>query len=235
MTPGVAHARTFFVRNPFEEPVTITLGLVPHLPDWGLELSPDVMPNVQPGAEQPFTLTVTPPGGAALPPDGTPIVDIEAFVGDKMLGGIRKIYRPPVPLHRFPDPIYAEREITVHPYPPRAGEPTEICAELRNLSDQPQNVSVTFFWAKFGIGLPFTPIDGVRNVFLPPHSTVKECIHWIPPVGGHVCLQVKLDIAGHLPQFSQTEYRHQRNPADRAFPIRWYSRLVTRAIKIRSQ
>ena len=203
LSPGVEHPRTFFVRNPFEEPVTITLGLVPHLNDWGLELSQDVMPNVPPGAEKPFTLTVTPPGGKALPLDGTPIVDIEAFVGENMLGGIRKIYRPPVPLHRFPDPVYAEREIKVHPYPPRAGEPTEICVELRNPTDQPQDVSVTFFWAKFGIGLPFTPINGVRNVHLPPHSIVKECIHWVPPVGGHICLQVGLEMVGHLPQFSQ--------------------------------
>ena len=200
---------TFFVRNPFEEPVTITLGLVPHFPDWGLELSPDVMPNVQPGAEQSFILTVTPPGGAALPPDGTPIVDIEAFVGDKMLGGIRKIYRPPVPLHRLPDPIYAEREITVHPYPPRAGEPTEICAELRNITDQPQNVAVTFFWAKFGIGLPFTPIDGVRNVFchrIAPSRNVFTGFHlW----EGMFACRLRWTIAGAFTAIQPEEYRHQ--------------------------
>ena len=60
------------------------------------------------------------------------MVDVQAWVGGEMIGGFRKIFRPPVILHPFPDPSYAEREITVTPYPPRAGEPTEICVELRN-------------------------------------------------------------------------------------------------------
>ncbi|MDF1513406.1 MAG: hypothetical protein P1S60_06315, partial [Anaerolineae bacterium] len=203
LRPGIAHSRSFMIRNPYEDPVTVTLGIVPHVSGWNMSLTPDILPNLPFGAERPFTLTVEPPDGVDLPADGTTIVDVEAFIGDKMLGGIRKIFRPPVPLHRFPDPIYAEREITVHPYPPRAGEPTEICVELRNPTSDPQDVSVTFYWAKFGIGLPFTPINGIRPVHLPPNSVVKECIHWIPPVAGQVCLQVKLDMVGYQPQFSR--------------------------------
>ena len=60
-------------------------------------------------------MTVRPP--LELPPDGQAVVDVEAFADDILIGGFRKIFRPPVILHRFPDPSYAEREITVHPYP----------------------------------------------------------------------------------------------------------------------
>jgi hypothetical protein len=154
-----------------------------------------------PDEVRPVTLTVMPPPD--LPPDGTPIVDVEAFVEQELIGGFRKVFRPPVPLHRYPDPFYAEREISVHPYPPLAGEPTEICVELRNPTPDPHDVMVQFSWANFGIGIPFTPIDGLRPVHLPPYSVVNECIHWIPPVSGHVCLQVELFMEGYERQRSQ--------------------------------
>jgi hypothetical protein len=152
---------------------------------------------------RPVTLTVAPPADQPMPPDGTPIVDLEAYVDGQLFGGIRKLYRPPIQLHRLPDPVYAEREITVHPYPPRPGEPTEVCVELRNPTLVPQDVDVQFSWAHFGIGLPFTPINGLRPVHLPPHSIVRECIHWIPPIGGELCLQVELFVDGQEPQVSR--------------------------------
>lgn len=201
LQPNTSHSFTFPVGNPTGDEVTITLGLIPQLPDWGLELSPDVLRNVQPDASELVTLTVTPPD--ELPGDGAAIVDVEAFIKGQLIGGFRKIFRPPVILHRLPDPVYAEREITVEPYPPRAGEPVEVCVELENTSSDPQDVSVQFSWANFGIGLPWTPIDGLRTLHLPPHSIVKECIHWVPPVGGHVCLQVELFMDNYQPQFSQ--------------------------------
>lgn len=200
------HKRIRIGSWPYEEPVTITLGLVRHVPeDWIIELTPRMLTDVGTGldAESEITLTVTPPEGVPLPPDGTPIVDVEAFVRGELLGGIRKIFRPPVPLHPFPDPPYAEREITIEPYPPRAGEPTEVCVELRNPTPEPQDVTVFFSWANFGIGLPFQPINGPRVVHLPPHSIVRECIHWIPPISGHICLKVDLEMPEHPPQWSQ--------------------------------
>ncbi len=130
-------------------------------------------------------------------------MDIEAYAEGRLIGGFRKIFRPPVPLHPFPDPPYAEREITVTPYPPRAGEPTEICVELRNPTPFPQDVVVNFAWANFGIGLPFTPIDGPQPVHLPPYSSSKTASYWVPPVSGHFCLQVTLDTQGYQPQRSQ--------------------------------
>jgi hypothetical protein len=222
LAASTSHSLYFPVGNPLGHPVTITLGLVPHLPQWGLELSQDVLPNMQPGDVREVMLTVTPP--TELPPDGQPIVDVEAFVEGELIGGFRKIFRPPVILHPFPDPPYAEREITVHPYPALAGRPTEVCVELRNPTPYPQDVVVQFSWANFGIGVPFTPINGPRMVHLPPHSIVKECIHWIPPVSGHVCLQVELFMEGYEPQRSQlnidvNEPLRPRVPHSLYFPV----------------
>ena len=208
LVPGEPHALAFPVGNPFQEAMTITMGLIPRIEGWQFELSQTMLPNVAPGAHRVVSLTVLPPAGVSLPTDATSIVDVEAYaerpgMEQRLIGGFRKIFRPPVPLHRFPDPPYAEREITVNPYPPRAGEPTEICVELRNPTDFDQNVAVQFSWAAFGIGLPFMPIDGLRPVSLPAHSVVKQCINWVPPVGGHLCLQVELFIPGYEPQRSQ--------------------------------
>jgi hypothetical protein len=203
LEPGQAHELIFPVGNPLDHVATIELGLVPHLEGWGLELAPPVLPDMDPGEVRDVSLAVTPPDGEPLPQDGQLIVDVEAFAEGELIGGFRKIHRPPIQLHPFPDPPYAEREITVHPYPPRAGEPTEICVELRNPTPFPHDVQVQFFWANFGIGLPFTPINGLRPVQLPPYSLVHECIWWIPPMTGHVCLQVELSMAGYVPQRSQ--------------------------------
>jgi hypothetical protein len=203
LQPGEPHSLTFPVGNPFDHRVDITLGLVPHLDGWGFDLYPDTLLYIEPGEIREVTLTVTPPQGEPLPPDGTVIVDVEAYVEGELIGGFRKIFRPPVPLHRFADPSYAESEITVHPYPVRAGEPVEVCVELRNPTADPLDVMVQFSWANFGIGIPFTPINGLRPVHLPPHSIVKECIHWIPPVSGSVCIQVELHMEGYDPQYSQ--------------------------------
>ena len=203
LQPGVPHSLIFPVGNPTQQIATVTLGLIPHLPDWSIGLSQDVLPNMAPGEVRPVTLTVTPPAQLPLPPDNTPIVDIEAFIDGRLIGGFRKIFRPPIPLHPFPDPIYAEREITIDPYPTLVGQPTELCVELRNPTDTPQEVAVQFSWANFGIGLPFTPIDGLRTVNLPPYSVVKTCIFWVPPVSGHVCVQVTLELEGYEPQISQ--------------------------------
>jgi hypothetical protein len=192
------------VGNPFNEPKTITLGLINHT-GWEVRLSPDVIPDAPPWPEPPtqVSLWITPTGSVAELPENAPVIDLEAYIDNELLGGIRKVFRPPIQLHPFPDPPYAEREITVHPYPPLAGEPTEICVELRNPTVLSQDVEVQFSWANFGIGIPFTPINGLRPVHLPAHSVVKECIHWIPPVSGHLCLQVELFMQGYEPQRSQ--------------------------------
>jgi len=203
LEPGVPHSRSFPVGNPTGESGTVELRLIQHLPGWEIQLEPGTLPDMQPEEIRDVTLTVRPPAGEPLPPDGHVVVDVEAYIGDHCIGGFRKVFRPPVPLHRLPDPPYAESEISIHPYPVRVGEPTELCVELRNPTDRPQDVHVQFEWAAFGIGLPFTPINGPRPVHLAPHSIVKECLHWVPPINGHLCLQVALFCEGYEPQFSQ--------------------------------
>ena len=58
LQPGVPDSLTFPVGNPFGEAVTITLGLIPHLPDWTIELTPSVLPNIQPGETRTLPLNL---------------------------------------------------------------------------------------------------------------------------------------------------------------------------------
>ena len=156
---------------------------------------------MQPGETREVTLTVTPPAEMPLPPDNTQIVDVEAFSAGRLIGGFRKIFRPPVPIHIPGDPIYAESEIFVNPYPPRAGEPTEISVEIRNPTEVPETISVIFKVANFGIGLPFTPIHVAPDVVVPPYGTIRVPMFWVPPFGGLFCIQVDLILAGYPQPF----------------------------------
>ena len=193
---GIPHDRIFNVGNPKDHPVTITLGLIQHLPDWGLAVTPDILLDVPAGESRPVTLTVTPPADQPMPPDGTLIVDLEAHAEGELIGGVRKIFRPPVPIHRPGDPIYAESEISIHPYPPRAYEPTELLVELRNPTPADQTVTVTFSYAEFGIGLPFTRINQPFTVTVPGEARVQPGTIWLPPHEGLWCIQVELEIPG---------------------------------------
>jgi hypothetical protein len=202
LVPGEPHERWIRVGNPLQKPVTITLGVVLHLPDWDIALAPNVLPNMPPGHVEEVLLTVRPPAGKPLPPDGEPIVDVEAFAEGRLIGGFRKVFRPPVPIHQPQDPIYAEREIHVHPYPPRAFEPTELSAEIRNPTDEWQTIEVVFSVAPFGIGLPFEMVHPEPLiVHVPPHGMVVPGIVWVPPHEGLWCIQVEVFIPGHEESF----------------------------------
>jgi hypothetical protein len=206
LQPLTPHAFSFPIGNPFQEPVTISLGLVPHFPDWGLELSQDVLIELAPGLTETIILTVTPP--ADLPMDGDPVVDIEAYVGSELVGGIRKIYRPPVPVHRPKDPVYAESEIGIDPYPVLPGVPTKLSVELFNPTASDQVVTATFSTAPFGIGLPFTTAGILPNpiqIFVPGKGAARGHVVWTPPpdLHGKVCVQVTIDVPGHEPVWSQ--------------------------------
>jgi len=194
----------FLVGNPSGTQGDIQLAPVIHLPGWQAVLDPPVLTNVAPvGDVRPVTLTVMPPPGVPLPEDETPVVDVEGYLGGQLIGGFRKIYRPPVPIHIPGDPVYAEREISINPYPPREREPTEICVDVRNPTDVTQTITVTFAVANFGIGLPFHDIARPIAVTLPPNSIKRVCVTWVPPFGGHFCAQVTLQIPGHEPVWSQ--------------------------------
>ena len=73
----------------------------------------------------------------------------------QLLGGFRKLFFPPIPIHQPENPPYAEQEINIMPYPPQAGEPTVLSFEARNPTDSNPNRSpLTFEVGNLGIGLP---------------------------------------------------------------------------------
>ena len=202
LLPGTTSTLQFPVRNPFEQPVTITLAIRP-IVDWNIiELSPSVLPGMGVNEVRLVTLTVHVPPDAPQMQDGQPLLDVEAFVGLESIGGIRKVYRPPVPVHHPSDPIYAESEITVRPYPPRAGEPTQICAELRNPTNVDQVITVDFNWSQFGIGLPWIRFHQT-TITITAGSMALPCTWWVPYFGGRFGVEVGVQVRGHERVYSQ--------------------------------
>ena len=90
LEPFTPDTLQFTVRNSTGSTATISLGLVPYIPGWGLALSPDVIPDLPSGSSQTVELVTTPV--AVLPADGVPIVDVTAYIGGTPLGGFQKIY-----------------------------------------------------------------------------------------------------------------------------------------------
>jgi len=214
----------FQVGNSSELTTNIELAAIPHLPDWQIALTPTQLLNMPPHAVRPVTLMVRPPAGVPFPEDEAPIVDVEAHARGDLLGGFRKLYRPPVPIHQPRDPVYAESEIHINPYPPRAGQPTEICAEVRNPTNVTQTFTVTFGVANFGIGLPFHGIARPIAVTLPPNSSKMVCVMWVPPFAGHFCAQITIQMPGHAPVWSQRnmdvdEIFKPGQPSTLVFPV----------------
>ena len=103
-----------------------------------------------------------------------PVVDVEAYIGRELIGGFRKLFHPPVPVHPPEDPVYAESEIFIDPYPVQHG-PAD-ASSGRWSSTRPMmrsKITVTFGVAHFGIGMPFTQ-TGIMTptmiVTIPPHG-----------------------------------------------------------------
>jgi hypothetical protein len=204
--PGQPSVFRFPVRNPTTGTVTVTLGMVPHVENWALELSQDVLPNMQPGETRPVTLTVIPPVGQPFPQPDAPVVDVEAYIGRELIGGFRKLFYPPVPVHVPKDPPYAESEIFIDPYPTRVGLPTLLGAVVFNPTPFTQRVTVTFGVAHFGIGMPFTQtgiVSPTQVVNVPPMGMARAKTMWMPQFNGHVCVQILLQSPGHEPVWSQ--------------------------------
>jgi hypothetical protein len=204
LQPGGSDKLVFPVGNPFQQPVTITLGLIPHVDGWLFRLEPEILTDVKPAEFREVALTVMP---GDLPEDGMPIVDVEAHADGRLIGGFRKIYRPPVPIHRPKDPIYAESEIGVDPYPVIPGQPAKLSVEVRNPTDEPRIVMATFSIAPFGIGLPFKEDYISPNpirIYVPPHGAARGHVVWTPPEWrGKFCVRVELQDEGHRPVWSQ--------------------------------
>ena len=186
------------------EPVTVTLGIVPRLPDWSIQLSQDVLPNMQPGETREVTLTVTPP--AKLPLDGSPILDIEAFANGNLFGGFRKIFRPPVPIHIPEDPLYAKSRLAL--------------ILTRSYLDNRQNSVLKYSIPpmKTILSLPPSALLPLGSVYrsIPVISSPilsgsmsrrmapRGFVFWISPDWqGKFCVKVTLEMEGHDPVWSQ--------------------------------
>jgi hypothetical protein len=162
------------------------------------------------------TLTVTPPLDSKLG-TGMPIVDVEAYVNDILLGGFRKLDIPPIPLHKPHERTYAESEISIVPYPPKLGFESKVSTVVQNVSPNTTTVNLEFGWAQFGIGIPFSTtgmVPPTRTVELGPLMSVTSTVTWTPTLAGHQCILVKLNDAANIyeEQWSQRNVDVERTP-----------------------
>ncbi len=203
LRPGVTDVLTFSVGNPTPNPADVLLVVDNTCPGWTALVAPSLLSNV--GANdtdiRTAQLSVTPPLSVPL---GTAChIDVQGWINGKLIGGIRKLDVPPV---RLPpgDPWWEEKEISVNPDPPTAGQTISYCVELQNPLPFSRTVNLVYSYADFGAGIPFTPIQ-TKTVTLPPNSIDKYCINWATSGSGtlHRCLLVTLKQPGFQDQRSQ--------------------------------
>jgi uncharacterized repeat protein (TIGR01451 family) len=219
LEPGVLTNVPIPVANPTAVTATISLVVNNTCPGWTASVSPTVLYNVGPnsGDVRMVVLTVTPPVG----PLGSGChIDLEGYINGVLIGGVRKIDRPPT-APPITEPPYAEYEITAHPDPPVVGQPTQLCVTLSNPTNITQTLDVGFDYADFGAGIMFTHIQTVTGVLIPPNSTVNVCITWTPGAGGtlHRCIRIHLHNPAYHDVYSQRNFDLVRiNPRDFLVP-----------------
>jgi uncharacterized repeat protein (TIGR01451 family) len=201
---GVLNTLSFQVGNPTSSLANIALVVDNTCPGWTAVVTPTLMTAVGPNDSdiRPATLKVTPPNPLVL--NGGCHIDVQGWIGDLMIGGIRKLDVPPVHLPTNVQPPWEEPEIVFQPDPPIPGVPGKICIVLQNPLVVARTVTVKFEVADFGAGIPFTAV-GTQNFTLPPNSLGKYCIPWTPATGGtlHRCALITLSQAGAQDQHSQ--------------------------------
>jgi hypothetical protein len=204
LKPGQPDDLHFKVANPTAATANIHLTVDNTCPGWTAVVTPAVLASVGPNGSdvRDATLTVTPPNPVAL---GSGChIDVQGWIGDVLIGGIRKLDVPPVHLPTGINPPWLEPEISFVPNPPVAGQPGKICVELQNPRDTPRTVTVEYAVADFGAGIPFTTV-ATKNVTLPPNSIDKYCADWTPAGTGtlHRCVLITLKQAGYHDMHSQ--------------------------------
>jgi uncharacterized repeat protein (TIGR01451 family) len=197
----------FPVGNPTASPASITLVVDNTCPGWSASIiSPASGVLTSVGANdtdiRSATLHVTRPTPATL---GSGChIDVQAWIGTTLIGGVRKLDVPPVHLPSNITPAWEEPEISFVPDPPVLGVPNQVCVELNNPTAADKTVTVQFDEADFGAGISFTPF--ATQSFLLPHGTVNRyCVPYTPAVTGtaHRCILVHLIQAGYQPMTSQ--------------------------------
>jgi len=209
LRPGQTDTLTFTVGNPTATVANVHLVVDNTCPGWNVSVNPEFLLNMAPGEERKAHLLVTPPNPAIL---GTAChIDVQGWIGDQLIGGIRKLDVPPINLPHS-DPSWLEKEISTKPDPLVVGQPGQLCIELNNPFPFPRVVSVDFSVADFGAGVPFTPVGSLTPITLPANSLAKYCIPYTPPAGGtlHRCVLVTLHQAGFQDQQSQRNLQLRR-------------------------
>jgi uncharacterized repeat protein (TIGR01451 family) len=205
LRPGVTDKLDFKVRNNSSSTANINLVVINTCPGWTAVVVPAVLTAMAPGEVRTAQLQVTPPNPAVL---GTGChIDVQAWIGNVLIGGIRKLDVPPVQLPHA-EPSWMEKEIVFQPDPPVVGQPGQVCIRLQNPLPAARVVTVDFSWAAFGAGIGFTPLGTLPNITLPPNSNNLYCINWTPTAIGpgddlHRCILVKLSQDGWQDQYSQ--------------------------------
>ena len=232
LVPGQKTSFIVPVMNSTGVAVQVAMVVRNNCPGWTVNATPANFPLAN-AASQDVTVDVTPPPGAVLGSGCT--IDIEAWVVDKggnlirLLGGIRKIDNPTVPLGPPGDVPFAQKEIRINPYPLVSGQITQVCVTLTNNTGTPQTVTAEFQLSTLGIGLAFNIIPSVsgpnpQTVVIPPHSTIDVCIKFIPSTPGHHCLAVKLSLPNGYVTYSRqnldvAEVLHPQVPTDVIIPV----------------
>jgi len=208
LRPGVTDILTFTVGNPTAATANVLLVVDNTCPGWNVTVDPTILLAMAPGEERKARLHVTPPNPVVL---GTAChIDVQGWIGDQLIGGIRKLDVPPINLPHS-DPSWLEKEISTKPDPLVVGQPGQLCIELNNPFPFAHNVNVDFAVADYGAGMPFAAV-GSLPITLPPNSLAKYCIPYTPPTGGslHRCVLVTLHQAGFKDQTSQRNLQLRR-------------------------
>jgi uncharacterized repeat protein (TIGR01451 family) len=205
LTAGTPDLLKFKVQNNTSSTANIALVVDNTCPGWDAQITDPpggLFTNVAPGVILTATLKVTPPNPVTL---GTGChIDVQGWINDMLIGGIRKLDVPPVQLPTDVNPPWEEPEISFDPDPPVVGQPGKICIDLQNPLPYTRTVTVDFSVADFGAGIPFTPV-GSTTVDLPPNSYDKYCVDWTPDSGGtlHRCVLATLKQANYPDMRSQ--------------------------------
>jgi hypothetical protein len=215
LKPEVPTEVPIAVGNPTPVVANIDLVVDNTCPGWAAWVAPVTLWGVGPNSTDIRTaiLTVIPPPGLL---GSNCHIDLLAYIDGRLIGGIRKIDRPPA-APPIDEPHWAEREITVFPDPPLVGQLAQLCVKLANPTPVDQTVDVTFAVADFGAGIGFTNVRTVPDVFIPANAMVMECIVWVPGTGGtlHRCVRVQIQQDGYRDVFSQRNINLVRLPLSR--------------------
>jgi len=205
LLPGVPDTLTFMVGNPTPNTADVLLVVDNTCPGWSAVITDPaggVLPNMAPSEVREAALQVIPPDPVTF---GSGChIDVQGWIGNTLIGGIRKLDVPPVHLPTNINPPWEEPEISFYPNPPVVGQPTQFCIELQNPLGYNRSVTLDYAIADFGAGMGFTPVQS-QDFTLPPYSIAKYCITWTPSAGGtlHRCALVTLHQDGYQDETSQ--------------------------------